>query len=451
MHTERTTRDSLATYSLTSFLPSSVLSSLGSPSVDSVNGGSDPLDGHGQHAHSQHAQTTTSTTSTVAAAKIPVSQHQNRAPSKGTAAGAQGELDSLSFSSVDSVTSIDDAGVTTSEAWHCFLATTLALMLFSPMGVLLREFLNWLSSDVLDLTGSGHTDPSNPSLISNMIGCAILGLLTTQKRHFLANFVHRSVYAGLATGFCGSLTTFSGWMVYSVELLCRYEVPASSIFAVILGFVSSMCSLYFGHHCGVVVNVLIARGRPHGFCVPVQTSHRFALHHWRGELVILISILATGYTLMPLLMAFVPSTRAALFALILSPIGTGVRWQLSRLNLFAGLQITRRGKFPLGTFLANMIGCICYAFFVILLQCTTEQGNPSSIFTGKGGSALSWVVAGLTAGLCGTVSTVSTMINELYELSTHNAYLYAVFTFGFAYLVLLLILGVYYWAFGSCV
>jgi hypothetical protein len=34
------------------------------------------------------------------------------------------------------------------------------------------------------MIGFGFHDPTNPSLISNMLGCAILGLLTSQKRHF---------------------------------------------------------------------------------------------------------------------------------------------------------------------------------------------------------------------------------------------------------------------------
>jgi fluoride exporter len=109
------------------------------------------------------------------------------------------------------------------------------------------------------------------------------------------------------------------------------------------------------------------------------------------------------------------------------------------------------GFFPLGTLLANLLGCVSYAFFLIWLQCATGSETPSGFFLGANHhSTLFWVISGLTTGLCGTISTVSTMINECHGLPLRYSYTYGAFTFGLSYLSLFVVFALYYWAIGEC-
>lgn len=72
------------------------------------------------------------------------------------------------------------------------------------------------------------------TLLVNLIGCLILGIIA-------GGIVHRSwpaeVQAGLGTGFCGGLTTFSTFSVETVELLQgRFTLHA-------LGYLMFSCGL----------------------------------------------------------------------------------------------------------------------------------------------------------------------------------------------------------------
>ena len=64
------------------------------------------------------------------------------------------------------------------------------------------------------------------TLIANLLGCFLIGL-------FYNHVESKEVYAILATGFCGGLTTFSSLMLDTVKLLDTGSYPSLVIYLVL--------------------------------------------------------------------------------------------------------------------------------------------------------------------------------------------------------------------------
>lgn len=110
------------------------------------------------------------------------------------------------------------------------------------------------------------------------------------------------------------------------------------------------------------------------------------------------------------------------FALVMSPLGAWLRFQLSRLNL-------RYDAFPIGTFMANMLGTAVLGMLLAL------QYTPGKTLL------QCQVIQGIEDGFCGTLTTVSTFIVELKKLERKHAYVYALVSWGVGQLLMLVILG----------
>ena len=78
-----------------------------------------------------------------------------------------------------------------------------ALSVATYVGVAARIYLFLLAK------WSGFSDFA--SLYAQLVGCAILGILSANKQTLMSN--HKTFYTALGTGMCGSITTFSTWNV----------------------------------------------------------------------------------------------------------------------------------------------------------------------------------------------------------------------------------------------
>jgi CrcB protein len=97
-------------------------------------------------------------------------------------------------------------------------------------GALIREVLS-------------HTEGVPPEisiLFGNMLGCALIGLVL-----HIEHRLHPHVREFNAAGFCGGLTTVSGWSLVLVEYLEAGEVGQATFFA-ILGLTSGLLALLAG-------------------------------------------------------------------------------------------------------------------------------------------------------------------------------------------------------------
>lgn len=286
------------------------------------------------------------------------------------------------------------------------------LMPASIFGVLARLGLQALT------TYSGES--IFPLAYVQATGCFIMGVGLRMKAPF-GNF-YGPLYTALTTGFCGSLTTFSGWQVDVFNSwLNSGRFYRGGLRDFIDGFtktwvtlVLSLASLKFGIYvCGVA--------QPY-FPVP-----RLPSKHVRYTLTIL-AILTYAATLPAYF--FLPHNfrHQATAALLFSFPGTLTRYLLS-INLNPRLKIM-----PLGTLMANSLGTALLGFFHVL------QGLPSTVSPDTCS-----LLQGLGDGYCGCLTTISTFAAEIDALKGWKAVSYTIISLTTGQLLLLVIMGSSFW------
>jgi fluoride ion exporter CrcB/FEX len=284
---------------------------------------------------------------------------------------------------------------------------------------------------------------------------------------------HDAYHVGIRTGLCGSITTFSSWNAQMIVMmdgtgtqLGSQIVPA--LFGYAIGFCCSVSSFLLGTHVSIWLNRLknpeIAheddeelrlntvesinheedslRRRHMSAMEPtppqrivvfpqfLSSENRFCRHFraffcsGRMPFVILIVLLATyaigGFAKDDTFL------QTMFFSSIFTPPGALLRWELYKWNTRISSQRSRRMNWlPWGTFVANTLGA-CLSILLVALQIRYNDDAVNNI----------WAVSLLTAlrtGFCGSLSTVSTMVKEMFELNSKfpyhaKAYHYATLT-----------------------
>eukprot|EP01122_Echinamoeba_exundans_P005967 TRINITY_DN16170_c0_g1_i1.p1 TRINITY_DN16170_c0_g1~~TRINITY_DN16170_c0_g1_i1.p1 ORF type:complete len:325 (+),score=11.83 TRINITY_DN16170_c0_g1_i1:22-996(+) len=267
-------------------------------------------------------------------------------------------------------------------------------------------------------------------VISNILGCVGMGIISTFKKDkFFAKYTRW--YALIATGVMGSLTTFSSWNgESSIKFWAGYNV-ADGVFALLVGFSTSYLALLFGmqigksiricseYHSGAPEQVAQDEDSDHSSHSSIDRSLRFATWALFGAsivgFIILSAVLSeSGFRSIPI-------------ACIGGAVGACVRFALStKLN-------PKRPKFPLGTFLCNILGSVSYIAVVVSLRLRTSDLSTIDVVN-------SLVLLGFTGGL----TTVSSFMLELHSLSPASAWVYGSCTILVTQFLLLLFNSVYY-------
>ncbi|KAK1768591.1 CrcB-like protein-domain-containing protein [Phialemonium atrogriseum] len=237
--------------------------------------------------------------------------------------------------------------------------------------------------------------------------------LEAAKRAYAATKKTIPLYIGLATGFCGSFTSFSSF-IRDAFLALSNDLPTPAagpivsrnggysfmaLLAVILLTVSvSLAGLFAGAHLAIALE-------------PVTPSlpHRLT----RKVLDRLVVVLGPGCWVGAVLLSALPphdSWRGrATVALALAPLGCLVRF-------YASLYLNGRvASFPLGTFSVNTLGTAVMAMAWDLAHASGSVG---------GGVVACQVLQGVEDGFCGCLTTVSTWVAELAALRRRHAYVY---------------------------
>jgi fluoride ion exporter CrcB/FEX len=166
----------------------------------------------------------------------------------------------------------------------------------------------------------------------------------------------------------------------------------------------------------------------------------FQATSWRT--IALLCLLLLG-SVIPLIVCVVvvAESRAITLSLLLAPAGALLRYWLARtIN-------TRTVRFPLGTFIANISGTIFYTLLAISMGLTIA--SPSSSVLPHNTALLSnpgWLfLVALQAGFCSSLTTMSTFVLELDALALFFSYVYLFTSIVVAYLLLLLMNGLFFW------
>ncbi|KAL5615055.1 hypothetical protein BROUX41_005120 [Berkeleyomyces rouxiae] len=238
------------------------------------------------------------------------------------------------------------------------------------------------------------------------------------------------LYIGLATGFCGSFTSFSTF-VLDAFLAAVNELPADSqdrargdsfmAFAAVavLNPAMSLAGFYCGMHA--------ARGLSH---------LRIGIHGIPGRVLpgldIVFALLGYGCWIGAAFMTAWPPhdhwRGKPLFSLIIGPLGTILRFHLAAFN--AGR------RYPLGTLAANMLGTALLGAFFDVMHVPIHSVVGCQI------------LEGFSDGFCGCLTTVSTWVAELSTLGTRRAYIYGMASFAGGFMILIPVMGGLHWTEG---
>lgn len=220
------------------------------------------------------------------------------------------------------------------------------------------------------------------------------------------------LYIGLATGFCGSFTSFSAFVRDLFLALSNDLSPTSprnggyslaAVLAVLVTTVSlSLSALFLGAHLAIAIEPLIP-SLPYLFT--------------RKVLDRLVVPLACAVWLAAVLLCVFPPDHfadttqeswrgAATFALAFAPLGCLARF-------YASLRLNGRiASFPLGTYAVNIAGTAVLGMAWDLAHVPL------------GGVVGCQVLQGVEDGFCGCLTTVSTWVAELAALRRRHAYVY---------------------------
>ncbi|KAI9310487.1 CrcB-like protein-domain-containing protein, partial [Dichotomocladium elegans] len=251
------------------------------------------------------------------------------------------------------------------------------------------------------------------------IGCFVMGMAAEKKQWLLD--ISPVLQIGIATGLCGSITTFSSWQLDIFEAFANYDqaphttgknvLGAISVFLVTLAM--ALNGLVFGRH---VARMLYRKIVSRGYSIKYMGRTDwivllFGLVAWAGVAV------AAGLA---------PSQRELALACVFGPAGALLRWHWASWNVLSP-------RFPWGTWVANMVGTLVLAILSLL----------------GSGVAMPWiacqVLQGLADGFCGCLTTISTFMASLTNLRLRHAYFYGVISVVLGQCLMFLVFGTFIW------
>ncbi|KAL4252569.1 fluoride channel Fluc/FEX family protein [Abortiporus biennis] len=336
-------------------------------------------------------------------------------------------IDASSLASIDRPPS-DETKLPYTKIYHPYSFHVLALLApASIFGVLARLGIQALV---------GYDEKSIfPLAWVQSMGCLCMGFALGIKEP-LGQF-YGPLYTALTTGFCGSLTTFSGWQFDIFQswlnpthanrdwLRDVIDGLSKSLFTLAL----SLSSVSFGAH---LASLLLRSSKSRSirlFSTVLPSNPPSKIIRYSLSIIALLSYLAT----IPIYFKLSPSFRhQATSSLLFSYPGTLSRYLLS-INLNPLLK-----AFPLGTFTANSCGTALLGIFHVCLGLGIVQVSSNACD----------VLQGLADGYCGCLTTVSTFAAEVDALEDWKAWRYVILSWVTAQLLLLVILGTAYWGSG---
>ncbi|KAK5060125.1 hypothetical protein LTR84_010009 [Exophiala bonariae] len=254
------------------------------------------------------------------------------------------------------------------------------------------------------------------------------------------------LYIGLATGFCGSFTSFSSFMrdaflaltnaLQSPSPTSPYHTdPVISSRSAGFSFLALLAILIV--HPAISLSALQVGAQMALISQPILPTIPFK--PGRKILDPLGVLLGFGCWLGAVFMAIWPPGNdvhwrfRAVFPLVFAPLGCLLRFYASK-HLNAKIP-----SFPLGTFVVNIFG-------TIILGMAFDLQHARSI--GATDSTSCAVLQGVMEGFCGCLTTVSTWVAELQGLRRRHAWIYGMVSVGVGLTSMVVIMGSMGWTIG---
>ncbi|KAI9466901.1 CrcB-like protein-domain-containing protein [Lactarius psammicola] len=303
------------------------------------------------------------------------------------------------------------------KTFHAFSLGLIApLMLASVFGVLARLGLEALA------TYDGRS--VFPLAYPQALGCLIMGICLPLKDPISSYY--SPLYTAITTGFCGSLTTFSGWQLdVFYSWINEGQFHRNGLRNVVDAFAKifftlsiSLASLFFGVHVGTALLPYISNALRSSLPRP-----------WVVNMLNVLSVMVYLATLPTYFTLSASFRHQATAALLFSFPGTFTRYVLSI------LLNSRSTLLPVGTLVANEFGTSLLALFHIL-QGLSDPVSPNACS----------ILQGLGDGYCGCLTTVSTFAAEMRALTDRKRWLYGTISIVMGQVLLVLILGSAVWA-----
>lgn len=258
------------------------------------------------------------------------------------------------------------------------------------------------------------------------------------------NMKQLALHTGITSGFCGSFSTFSSALIEiffkTIDIVQR---PLPNVgYRVTEFFASSLVTFslpFFGHILGRQFAMAFDL-----YIVP--RFSRFLTYRNARAFELFCTLVGIGALISDLVLTCALSVgywykESYSFGILMGAFGALLRFKLSSLNgrFFAPW-------FPTGTLMANVIGCLLIAILNLLIY---GYRNAAADILLVSSPVHRFILTGFSLGFCGSLTTMSSFINELYNLDhpwLQHIYFWATFTPCF--IVILLIDGSYAWSRG---
>mmetsp|Transcript_89805 Transcript_89805/g.159714 ORF Transcript_89805/g.159714 Transcript_89805/m.159714 type:complete len:352 (-) Transcript_89805:186-1241(-) len=279
-------------------------------------------------------------------------------------------------------------------------------------------------------------------LYANFLGCFAIGAITAMKDYLEEHHMGPTFY-GINAGFCGALTTFSTWIFEVARWCIWWPNPAmqavggdwwgqravSAISAVLvelgvscLGFqlgssllkdFSGFTSKAWNPRSQLPLNSGSARPDYSRQMTTCEYMHGEGVEEFEGEQDLKTKQRIGFASLLCLCLALpllrIGTDSSLFFIMIFAPLGALVRYYL-------GLRYNSLSKaFRWGTFAANFLACSIFA-------CITILNDVHGCFIGQAWTA--GILKGIGFGFCGSLSTMSSLVAQLYEMELLKTPLY---------------------------
>lgn len=325
---------------------------------------------------------------------------------------------------------------------------TLMVISFSVPGNLARNSIQSLTKyDNSYINYSGGT-----VVWVNFAACFVMSWCNnsvTFWSHILANSTKTNMkqlalHTGITGGFCGSFSTLSSSIIeIFFKTIDIVQNPLPNDGYRVMEFFSSAITTFalpfFGHVLGRQFALFFDT-----FIVPYFA--KFLTYKNARIFEFICVIFGIGALIANLVLTCTLSVNyfykeSYSFAILMGAFGALLRFKLSTFNgrFF-------KPWFPTGTLMANILGCLLIAILYLLILGIKDQKTSTLLISND---VHQFILKGFSGGFCGSLTTMSSFVNELYNLDhpfLQHIYFWA--TFVPCFIIVLLIDGSYAWARG---